>query len=105
MGRRAKNKQAPPAALYDSSNAHAHPPKPSSKRSGKRKAPEGDIVEKTDGRPAKKAKGKSSVLKGKNKNIDSEDEGWEDVDGEDDIKTQAKYVYMCCKLYSMLTRI
>ena len=99
MGRRAKNKQGPPAPLEDDSH--------STKKLGKRKAPaDGDIESPKSAKKVKNAdgKGKSKPVqagkenarkkgkKSKAKAADSDDDagsGWEDVE-DDDIKAKAK---------------
>ncbi|KAI4527500.1 NOL1/NOP2/sun family putative RNA met [Schizophyllum commune Loenen D] len=102
MGRRAKNKQGPPAPLEDDSH--------STKKLGKRKAPaDGDIESPKSAKKVKNADGKgkskpvqagkeNSSKKGKKskaKAADSDDDagsGWEDVE-DDDIKAKAKSLF------------
>ena len=95
MGRRAKNKQGPPAPLVEKKNVQEIP---SAKKLGKRKQePE------TENRPTKKVKAKENAKpsdKSDKKNAtkkqkkpkaridESESEngsGWEDVEGDDDL--------------------
>ena len=101
MGRRAKNKQAPPESLE---------PKPgwtSKKQLGKRKAEADDVDEKPSPRPSKKVKDlngkgkettkmdrKSSKMKDKKqpKVVEDESEGWEDVEDGGDLESHAKSV-------------
>lgn len=103
MGRRAKNKQAPPESLE---------PKPgwtSKKQLGKRKAEVDDVEEKPSPRPSKKVKDlngkgkettktdrKSSKTKDKKqpKVVEDESEGWEDVEDGGDLKSHAKSVLL-----------
>lgn len=115
MGRRAKNKQGAPEPLFDA-ETNAHHSKPSAKKLGKRKAEaEDDTLSK---RPVKKMKEGGSKKRGAKKGEvvatsnkkgasaeskpqkeDEEDlaegsgDGWEDVDDEFDVKTEAKWVF------------
>ena len=109
MGRRAKNKQAAPIPLHEPGE---NDNRPSPKKLGKRKAVEEDTQ---SSRPAKTVK--ETVSKGtggtgkdkftgkggkydrkakgsKRKVADSDEvsEGWEDVEDEVDLKSQAKWV-------------
>jgi ribosomal RNA methyltransferase Nop2 len=107
MGRRAKNKQAPPAPLD-----HQRPTKPTSKRKADalddsapfvksvKKVKQVEIKSKRTGtgKPLSKRKKQeqSSAGKGKTKNAraDDDDEEWEDMDDEevDDLRALTKYV-------------
>ena len=110
MGRRAKNKQAAPIPLHEPGE---NDNRPSPKKLGKRKAVEEDTQ---SSRPAKKVKetvskgtgklkgtgkdkftGKGGKYDGKAKDSkrkvagsDEVSEGWEDVEDEVDLKSQAK---------------
>lgn len=115
MGRRAKNKQAPPNPFSEPGENGI---RPSPKKLGKRKA---DVRETETNRPAKKAKEdeSKSLSKLKTKTIgksedagkgeklertakvsgpevtdgsDEASEGWEDVEDEVDLKAQTKWV-------------
>ncbi len=111
MGRRAKNKQGPPAPHFDKNEERQSP-----KKLGKRKALPEDINEK---RPKKTRAHRDSVgkdaslgvkkgmkvdkAKKKSKPLDEEagssDRGWEDVEDDADLKTQARYTDCFNRVY------
>ncbi|KAG8686909.1 hypothetical protein FRC09_013848, partial [Ceratobasidium sp. 395] len=109
MGRRARNKQAPPAPL------DAKRSTPSSKRKADalddatstvkpvkkvRPTETGVVKVKSKVKEGKKAKGKGSEPKGKAKSkavapVDDDEEGWEDMDdeAEEDLQAHRKHVF------------
>lgn len=100
MGRRAKNKQAPPAPLFDSAKRNA---KTSPSKLGKRK----EVPEAAPTKPSKKPKAipdATAGSKGKKKAVafedDDEEAGWEDVDDGPTLKKQRRFVCTECMKFS-----
>lgn len=107
MGHRAKNKQAAPAPLAEKNNRD----KPAPKKLGKRKQspePENRPAKKVKAKQSSKALGKTKAEKPKSKpkkeadGEEAEESGWEDVEDDEDLKTERKCVAFTFSMYSLL---